>query len=146
MKGFNNVVSIPARRFSVELKHRPPEDKTGEYEELIATLDLTIPRLKDATLEKQWAFAEMWKKLESEYKDKGINQIFIFTAGFGELIVRMEVNAFEDEKAHKLDAPTEKQYQAWINKLNKKFKSLYGITIDTYTQLCENNKVVNNVV
>lgn len=144
MKGFNNTANIPMRRFSVELKHRPPEDKTGENEELIDTFDLYIPRLKDAKLEIQWAFTEMWKRLESEYKDKGINQIFLFTAEFKDLIARIEVNPFEDETAHKIDSPTEEQYQQWIDKLNKRFKSLYGISIDNYTQLCENKEVVNN--
>lgn len=143
MKGFNNIANIPMRRFSVELKYRPPEDKTGENEELIDTFDLYIPRLKNARLESQWAFTEMWKRLESDYKNKGINQIFLFTAEFKELIARMEVNSFEDETAHKIDSPTEEQYQRWINKLEKRFKFLYGISIDNYTQLCEDKKVVN---
>ncbi|ACC81129.1 hypothetical protein Npun_F2575 [Nostoc punctiforme PCC 73102] len=72
----------------------------------------------------------MWNRLyEPEYQERGINQIFIFTAQFGELIIRLEVNPFEDELAKKLVAPEPQAFQNWQKKVEEQFKKLYGISI-----------------
>ena len=92
-------IKIPTRSFYCELKHRPPDDRTGEQEQLIETLILEVPRLKNSDMERQWAIAILWNKLhEPEFKEKGINQVFVFTAEFGDLIIRLEANKFDDQK------------------------------------------------
>lgn len=123
---------IPLRSFYCELKHRPPGDD-GSNEELIEVLELQVPRLKNSDMEKQWVFALAWGKLdEPEYQQKGINQIFIFTAQFGELLMRIENQPFEDEPARKLNPPDEDDYRQWQSKINRRFKELYGISIEQW--------------
>lgn len=131
---FKQIV-VPVRSFYCELKHRPPEDKTGEHEELIETLILEVPRLKNSNMEKQWAVAQMWNKLhEPEFVEKAINQVFIFTAQFGELIIRLEVNQFEDEPSKKLVAPDTDVFEKWRQQVEKRFKSLYGVNVSQWQQ------------
>jgi hypothetical protein len=121
--------TIPLREFSIELKHRPDGDD-GSNEELIETLALHIPRLKNSDMEKQWCFAQLWNKLyEPEYQDRGINQIFIFTAGYRELLMRMEVSPFSDEPGRKIDPPSETAFKNWQTTVEKQFKRLYGFSI-----------------
>ena len=128
-------ITIPMRSFYCELKHRPPSDHTGEQEELIETLILEVPRLKDSNMEKQWAIAQMWNELlKPEFTEKGINQVFIFTAQFGELIIRLEVNQFEDEPARKLAAPEPDTFEKWQAKVAKQFKKVHGIDIEQWQQ------------
>jgi hypothetical protein len=128
-------IKIPMRSFYCELKHRPPEDRTGEQEELIETLILEVPRLRNSNMERQWAIAQMWNKLhEPEFSEKGINQVFIFTAQFGELIIRLEVNQFEDEPARKLVAPEPSIFEKWQAKVAKQFKKVHGISLEQWQQ------------
>lgn len=122
-------VDIPLRSFYCELKHRPPGDD-GSNEELIDVLELKIPRLKNSDMEKQWAFAHLWNKLnEPEFLSRDINQVFIFTAQFGELLMRMEVQPFTDEPSQKLQPPEKDSYSKWQEAVEKRFKKLYGISI-----------------
>lgn len=94
------------RSFYCELKHRPPDDHTTENEELIDVLILKVPRLKNSNMEKQWAITQLWNKLhDPEFIVRNINQVFIFTAQFGELIIRLETNPFQDETDKKLPVP-----------------------------------------
>lgn len=127
---FTRYKSIKYRRFYCELKNRPSDDKTGEREELVDILEIFIPKIKDSQLEQQWAFVEIWNKLYlPEFAEKGINQVFIFTAEGRELIARVETTPFEDEPSHKMSPPDETNYNAWSKKLNAKFKQVYGISI-----------------
>lgn len=77
-------IKIPVREFYCELKHRPPSDRTGEQEQLIETLVLEVPRLRNSDMERQWAIAQLWNKLhEPEFIEKNINQVFCdFTHNF----------------------------------------------------------------
>jgi hypothetical protein len=126
-------IKIPMREFYCELKHRPPDDSTGEQEQLIETLILEVPRLRDSAMERQWAIAQVWNKLhDPEFKEKGINQVFIFTAQFGELIIRLEVNKFDDEPARKLSAPDATVFSSWQEKVQKQFKKLYGVSVEQW--------------
>lgn len=132
-------VKVPLRSFYCELKHRPPGDD-GSNEELIEVLELYVPRLKNSDMEKQWCFARLWNKLDSpEYAGKGINQAFIFTAEGRELLMRMENNPFQDEPARKLSPPDEKLFRKWQQKVEERFKSLYGISIEQWKNQGEGN-------
>lgn len=125
-------ITVPLRSFFCELKHRPPGDD-GTNEELIDVLEVHVPRLKNSDMEKQWAFNLMWNKLSSpEFLSRDINQVFIFTAEFGELLMRMESQPFTDELAHKLTPPEEDTHAKWQQKVEKQFKKLYGISIDEW--------------
>ena len=65
-------------------------------------------------MEKQWCFATLWNRIyEPEYANKGINQIFVFTAQAGELIARLEVNQFVDESCLKIPAPNPENFKNW---------------------------------
>lgn len=130
---FKKVV-VPMRSFYCELKHRPEGDDGGN-EELVDTLILQVPRLKNSDMEKQWAFAQLWNKLEDpEYKERGINQVFIFTAQFGELLMRIETKPFTDEPAREISAPDEKAFERWQQAVEKQFKRLYGISIKQWRE------------
>lgn len=132
-------LTVPTRSFYCELKHRPPDDYTGEQEELIDVLILEVPKLKNSNLEKQWAIADIWNKLqESEFTERGINQVFIFTTKTaklkqaiepGDLIIRLETNKFEDEAARKLTAPEPTVFESWQEKVDKQFIKTYGFSI-----------------
>ena len=145
------------RSFYCELKCRPPDDayggklRTGEQEELIDVLILEVPKLKNSNIEKQWALAQpavgiadIWNKLqEPEFTDKGINQVFIFTAKPGEpgeavepgeLIIRLETNKFEDEPSRKLVAPEPTVFKSWQQQLDKQFVKIYGFTIKQWRE------------
>lgn len=129
---FAKKIKVPVRSFYCELKHRPPGDD-GSNEKLIEVLELQVPRLKNSDMEKQWVFALAWGKLdEPEYQHKGINQIFIFTAQFGELLMRIENQPFEDEPARSLNPPEEDDYKQWQAKVEKRFRELYGISIEQW--------------
>lgn len=126
-------IKIFLRSFYCELKHRPPEDRTGEQEQLIETLVLEVPKLRDSNMERQWAIAQLWNKLhEPEFKERNINQVFIFTAEFGELIIRLEVNKFDDEPARKLTAPDPAVFSNWQQEVKNKFKKLYGVSVEQW--------------
>lgn len=132
MNGFKLIPEIPLRSFYCELKHRPPGDD-GSNEKLIDTLILQVPRLRNSNLEGQWAIALIWQKLEDpEYCDRGINQVFIFTAQFGELLARMETQPFEDEPAKHLKPPSQDTYNKWQQALENRFKKLYGISLEDW--------------
>lgn len=49
--------------------------------------------------------------------------MFVFTAQFGELIIRLEVNKFDDEPARKLTAPGATVFQVGRNKLKNNLKN-----------------------
>lgn len=126
-KGFG-LPKIATRTFEVELKHRPIDDTTGEREELISTEQITIPNLGNREWEKRWVILSVWNKLFSdEAKQLNINQAFIFTKSFRELIIRLEVNSFQDEEPQRLDVPEQKIYDNWLASVRKKFKKLYGV-------------------
>lgn len=132
MNKFTVKINIPLRSFYCELKHRPPDDD-GSNEELIETLILQVPRLRNSDMEKQWAFAQLWNKLEEpEFQNCNINQIFIFTAQFGELLMRIENQPFLDEPSRKLTPPDEGNFKKWQQKVEKQFKSLYGVEISEW--------------
>ena len=129
-------IEVSMRSFYCELKHRPPSDRTGELEELIETLILEVPRLKNSSFEKQWAIAQLWNKLHSsEFVARGINQVFMFNSKAEELIIRLEVNPFEDEPARKLTAPETKKFENWQRQVTNQFKKLYGISIEQWQQM-----------
>lgn len=124
---------VKIRRFEVELKHRPPDDATGERKELIATINLEVPRLANSEWEKRWAALCVWNLLGSdEAKEKGINQAFIFSADFGEIIMRLEVNPFQDEEVKKLDPPSQKEHNIWHEKVQKRFAQLYNLKLSEW--------------
>ena len=130
---FNAKKEIPLRRFQVEFKHRPPEDATGECEELVETVEIKVPKLKNSAWEVRWVAYQVWERLESEEcKAKGINQAFIFTADFGELLLRMEVNPFQDEEPERLSPPSEKEHQLWKRAVEKRFRQLHGISLEQW--------------
>lgn len=125
-------VRVPLRSFYCELKHRPPGDD-GSNEELIEVLELHVPRLRNSDMEKQWCFARLWELLDKpEYQERGINQAFIFTAQAGELLMRLENEPFEDEPSRKLDPPDEKLFRKWQQRVEKRFKELYGVSIEQW--------------
>jgi hypothetical protein len=127
-------VEIPTRSFYCELKHRPADDVDGSREELVETLIYKVPRLKNSTMEKQWCFHALWGRMfEEDYLSKGINQIFIFTAEFGELLIRMEANPYVDDECQKLPPPEGQKYDHWRDAVNKQFKKLYGISVSEWS-------------
>ncbi|MBD2364464.1 hypothetical protein H6G36_25380 [Anabaena minutissima FACHB-250] len=135
MAGFTKVAKVPLRSLYCELKHREPDDADGSREELIEILNLQVPRLKNSDMEKQWAIAQLWNKIyEPDYQNRGINQIFIFTAQAGELLVRLEVNQFTDEPSRKLPPPDPTAFKNWQQQVEKQFKKLYGISIKQWQQ------------
>lgn len=133
-KGFQQI-QVKTRTFEVELKHRPPDDMTGDREELIKTEKMHIPDLGNREWEKRWAMMTVWNMFSSEEaKQLGVNQVFVFSKGFRELIFRIELNLFEDEEAHKLDVPSQKQYDDWLTQVRKKIKKMYGLEIDDWVK------------
>ncbi|ALF55728.1 hypothetical protein ACX27_27365 [Nostoc piscinale CENA21] len=132
MKVKNKKAKVKLRSFCCELKHRPLGGDS-DSEELIDTLTLQVPRLRHSKLEIQWAFALIWQKLEEpEYCDRGINQVFIFTADFKELLARIETQPFEDEPAKHLKPPSQDTYDQWQRVLENRFKQLYGISLEEW--------------
>lgn len=132
-KGIAPRVEVPTRSFYCELKYRPPVDQPGDCEDLKDTLILQVPRLADSGLEEQWAFIVLWNKIyEPEYQERAINQVFIFTSQFGELVSRLETNQFTDETAHKLPPPDPTEFDRWQNKVKKQFKRLYRISLEQW--------------
>jgi len=134
-KGFQQI-KITTRTFEVELKHRPPDDATGDQEELISTEQITIPDLGNREWEKRWAILSVWNNFATDKaRELGINQAFIFTEGFKELIIRLEINPFQDEEAKKLDVPKQSAYDDWLVSVRKKFKKLYGFELKQWEQM-----------
>ena len=127
---------IKTRVFEIELKHREPDDTTGEREELIATERMEIPDLKNRDWEEKWVTLNVWNSFSDQhFKEQGINQAFIFSEGFKRLIVRLELNKFHDEEAQQLDVPGEQEFQNWLNQVRKKFKKLYQFDFDKWQEL-----------
>lgn len=127
---FKKLPQIPLRTFYIELKYRPPDDETGDREELIQVLNLQVPKLKNSDLEKQWVFAQTWNKLcEPEYRDSNINQAFIFTAEGRELLIRLEVNQFTDEPSRKISPPDPTVFEQWRQQVAKRFNKFGGIPL-----------------
>ncbi len=132
IKGFQQV-RVPTRTFEIELKHRPPDDTTGDREELIKTEQIQVPDLGNREWESRWVLMATWNTFTNEESKKlGINQAFIFSKDFRELIFRIEINSFEDEEAHKLDVPVQSEYDEWLAAVRKKFKKLYAIELDAW--------------
>jgi hypothetical protein len=126
-------VNVPLRSFYCELKYRSPDDVDGSREELIETLIYKVPRLANSDMEKQWCFSALWNKIcEEDWKSRGINQVFIFTAQFGELLMRMELNEFVDEKARKLEPPDENAFKKWQDQVEKQFRKIHGISVNEW--------------
>jgi len=135
MTGFKTL-DIPIRTFEVELKHREPEDATGEHETLIATEQIKVPNLRNRKWEKRWAICSVWNNFSNpEAKKLGINQAFIFTKNFKQLIIRLEINAFQDEQAETLEPPQQDVYDEWLNQVKKQFKKLYGCELTDWEKL-----------
>lgn len=127
------VEKIPIRKFQVELKHRPLDDTTGEHEKLLTTLQVEVPRLANSEWEKRWCALAVWNLLSSEEaKERNINQAFIFSANFAEIIMRLEINPFQDEEVHKLNPPSEAEHRRWHEKVTKKFAQLYGVKLSEW--------------
>lgn len=127
------IGNVPVRRFEVELKHRPVADLTGENETLIYTIQFQVPRLGNSDWEKRWCALCVWNLLGSEEaKLNQINQAFIFSADYAEIIMRLEVNPFEDEVAHKLPPPSEKSHTIWHESVQKRFAQLYGMKLSEW--------------
>ena len=132
IKGFQQV-RVPTRTFEIELKHRPPDDTTGDREELVKTEQIEVPDLGNREWEKRWVLMATWNTFtEEEAKRCQVNQAFIFTKGFRELVFRIELNSFQDEEAHKLDVPAQSEYDEWLAAVRKKFKKLYAIELDDW--------------
>jgi hypothetical protein len=132
VKGFRQL-RVPTRTFEVEFKHRPPDDATGDREVLIKTEQIQVPDVGNREWEKRWAMMTVWNTFsEPEAKELGINQAFIFSKGFRELIFRIELNLFTDEEAHKLDVPAQREYDEWLATVRKQFKKRYGVELDDW--------------
>ena len=126
MPGFETL-NIPTRVFEVELKHRELEDVTGEHEILITTEQVRVPNLRNRKWEKRWVMCSVWNNFSNpKSKELGINQAFIFTKDFKQLVIRLEVNLFQDEQAQTLEPPRQEIYTEWTNQVKKQFKKLYG--------------------
>lgn len=124
---------VKIRRFMVELKHRPPDDTTGDYEQLVAEIEIEVPRLANSDWEKRWCSLCVWNLLSSEEaKNKGINQAFIFTAGYSDIIMRLEVNPFQDEEVHVLNPPSQAKHDEWHRAVEKRFRSLYNKNLNEW--------------
>ncbi|HLO49377.1 MAG TPA: hypothetical protein VK211_13260 [Kamptonema sp.] len=131
-KGFQQV-RVPTRTFEIELKHRPPDDITGDREELVKTEQIQVPDLGNREWESRWVLMATWNTFTNEESKKlGINQAFIFSKDFRELIFRIELNPFQDEEAHKLDVPAQSEYDKWLAAVRKKFKTRYGVELDDW--------------
>ena len=127
---------VSLRTFCLELKHRPADDETGERETLIHSLELTVPRLANSSLETRWAMLSAWNMFASEYaKEKEVNQIFIFNANWQELLARLELNKFIDEECETLNPPDPKQHDSWTQTVQKQFTKLYGMKLDDWFKL-----------
>jgi hypothetical protein len=139
MPGFGSKAKntqVPVRRFSVEYKHRPPDDSTGEQEQLVETKTVEVPRLKDSLMEKQWIRLVVWNALHSkDCQDKGINQAFIYCAEFEGLFLRLELNNFVDEPSHVLKPPSDELYNHWKSTVWKRFQTLYGFSLDDWLKV-----------
>lgn len=128
-KGFSRKI-VPLRRFEIELKFRPDGDD-GTNEILVLTTHIDIPSLKNADMERQWCFALCWDKLYGEWKELGVNQCFVFTKDFGEILARLESQEFQDEPMKKLPAPSQRHWDNWFDGVKKRFKRLYGFDLTT---------------
>ena len=137
-KGFKQP-EVRVRTFEVELKHREPEDVTGEHEILIATEQIKIPNLHNRKWEKRWVMCSVWNNFSNpEAKELGINQAFIFTKDFKQLVIRLEVNLFQDEQAEILEPPRQDAHEEWLNQVRKQFKKLYGYELAEWEKIrCE---------
>lgn len=132
LKGFQRT-KVSTRTFEVELKHRSLDDTTGDREELVKTEQIQVPDIGNREWEKRWAMMAVWNTFSDEdAKERGINQAFIFSQGFRELIFRIELNPFQDEESHELDVPAQSEYDNWLAAVRKKFKKLYGIGLDDW--------------
>ena len=135
-KGFKRP-AVKTRVFNIELKHRDPEDKTGEDEVLIATEQLEVPCLNNVGWEERWAVTTVWNSFSQPHmKEQGINQAFVFTersdGGFGRLVIRLETNLFHDEPAEKMEVIEGDSFEHWLNQVRKRFKELYGCDFDEW--------------
>ena len=132
VKGFGQL-RVPTRTFEIEFKHRPPDDLTGDREILIKTDQMQVPDVGNREWESRWAMMAVWNTFsDTEAKELGINQAFIFSKGFRELIFRIELNHFKDEQANKLDVPAQSKYDHWVTLVRKKFKKMYGVELDDW--------------
>lgn len=124
---------VNIRKFNVEYKHRPASDCTGEHEQLIITKEIHVPKLADSNLETQWVALQVWGYLESEEaKELNINQAFIFNADFSEILLRMETQVFYDENPKHIPAPSQFKYDVWREKVDKRMKRLYSLSLDEW--------------
>jgi len=124
------IPKIPLRTFCVELKHRPADDTTGDREELIHSLELTVPRLGNSALETRWVTLSAWHLFSSDFaKARNVNQIFVFTANWQELLIRMELNKFVDEECKTINPPDQREHDQYNRTVEKKFQQLYGISL-----------------
>lgn len=127
---------VSLRKFYVELKYRPPGEVTEEDNEvLIETLEVNVPRLKDSAMEKQWVYNMCWNSLTDEWQHRGINQVFIFTAEFGEMLLRLELDPFQDQECVVVNNPDEDKHEMWADSVRQQFKKIYGITLEHWEKL-----------
>ena len=132
VKGFGQL-RVPTRTFEIEFKHRPLDDATGDREQLIKTEQIQVPDLGNREWEKRWTMMAVWNAFSNtDAKQQGINQAFVFSKDFQELIFRIELNLFQDEQANKLDVPAQGEYDNWLSQVRKKFKKLYGVELDDW--------------
>ena len=132
VKGFGQL-RVPTRTFEIEFKHRPPDDLTGDREQLIKTEQIQVPDLGNREWEKRWTMMAVWNAFSNvEAKKLMINQAFVFSKDFRELIFRIELNLFKDEQSNKLDVPVQSEYGEWLSQVRKKFKKLYGVELDNW--------------
>lgn len=144
MSGFGlktKVENIPLKHYFVEYKYRLPETPetlkapADDVEDVIETAVLSLPVLRDVSLENQWLMFLIQVYLSSDTaKEKGINQAFVFTfdpkrEAVKELVLRMEAEKFTDEESKYLEMPSEDKYTTWRSQLDKKFYRMYGVTI-----------------
>lgn len=140
--GFTKVATsrVRTRTFEVELKHRERDDTTGDSETLIATEQIKVPVLRNSEWEKRWAVLIVWNGFsQPHFREQGINQAFIFSAGFGELIIRLEMNQFHDEPAEKLDVPEDEVFKQWLADVRKRFKQLYQFDMNEWMETNRQN-------
>lgn len=147
MSGFGTklkVDQVPVKYFYIEYKYTLPETEetlkasADDVEDLVKTVKVCLPVLRDAVLEEQWLMSLVQVFLSTEQAKKlNINQAFVFhydpkKATVKDLILRMQTEQFTDEACQFLDSPDIKKVVNWRSQLCAKFKSLYNFPLDVW--------------
>jgi hypothetical protein len=122
-KGFAVVAAVVKYRgFLLELNH---VDDNGEEENICYEL-IEIPRLNNSTLESKYISIIVWHLLENQYREEGINQVFVLTKDGNESLFRYQAKEADDEPMTKVEPPTAENYDLFFEQLRKKIKEIHG--------------------